>query len=538
MPDCKNFVRPESDRCPDSHSDLERRLRKQQEFARRLIDFFPDLIVALDNGGRCTFVGTRSLDLLGFASDELVGSLFIDRVAPQDRLEFESLRDSRRASSGSAVSPVELFLETKGGSARLFRVTAGALLDDSGNAEGLIISLRDVTESKRIEQQLAQAERLAAMGRMVAGAAHELNNPLTAVLGVTELLKDSIKDQSLQRHLDLAHGQARRAAQIVQGLLTFSRPSQPRKFRMQLADVIERSLQFYERSLRASNIKVEFVRPPDAAPVLGDAGQLTQVVLNIVANAEHAIREIRDHGTILIRLSRRDDRIIATFQDDGGGIRPDVLPKIFDPFFTTKRPGQGTGLGLSISAAILREHEGTIEARPVSSGGTIVSVSLPWARGEESTPAASIFSNAAAAPAGSLSGCSLLIVDDEEGIRELVRDGMSSRVARVDTASTGEEALCLIESRGYDFVLCDRNLKSMVPSALTGQELFARIDRASVAADRAPIFVFMTGDLADELTLEDARGRKVRALQKPFTVSALAGLLTEILAERQPARIS
>src|SRR3989337_2505517 len=128
---------------------------------------------------------------------------------------------------------------------RLFRTTASPLFNESGQVEGIIASLRDITEAKRIEQQLIQAERLAAMGQMIAGVAPELNNPLTAVLGVTEMLRDSLKDETDRRHLDLAHGQARRAAQIVQSLLSFARPPQPRKTRLYLNDLIQRSLQLH-----------------------------------------------------------------------------------------------------------------------------------------------------------------------------------------------------------------------------------------------------------------------------------------------------
>jgi PAS domain S-box-containing protein len=522
-------------------SEFDRESRTQNDFARRLIDCFPDLVIAIDLDGRCTFAGPRCLQLLGFGAEELAGGRFSEHVDSSNRAEFDGMRESVRLTRGEAPFTADFLLEAKSGEMRLFRTTASPLINKTGRPEGLILSLRDVTESRRIEQQVNQSERLAAMGQMVAGAAHELNNPLTAVLGVTELLKDSIKDESLQRQLDLAYGQARRAAQIVQSLLAFARPAQPRKVRLQLGDVIERSLQFQERSLRAGNITVDFVRQPEAAAVLGDAGQLTQVVLNLVINAEQAIREARDHGTIRIGIRTEGDKVVATFQDDGAGIRRDVLPKIFDPFFTTKRPGRGAGLGLSICAAILREHQGDIEAQPLAGGGSIFTLSLPVAQGDEPIFAESVFSRPTAVSSGALSGCSLLVVDDEEGIREMVRDGISSRGARVDVASSGEEALCLMESRSYDVVLCDLNLKPVVPSAISARELFARASRLTVA-DRAPAFILMTGELAEANGIDDTLGRTPHTLQKPFTISALAKLLAELAAETtanlQPVRAS
>jgi len=266
--------------------------------------------------------------------------------------------------------------------------------------------------------------------------------------------------------------------------------------------------------------------------VLGDASQLTQVFLNLIVNAEQAIREIREQGTLRIRVATLGDRVVATFQDDGTGIRRDILSKIFDPFFTTKRPGRGTGLGLSICLAILREHNGQIEPQPLADGGTVFTISLPVAKGTEVFLAEPSVSRADIAASGSLAGCALLVVDDEESIREMVRDGLGARGMRVEVASSGEEALCLMESRSYDAVLCDLNLRAIVPSAISGQELYARITRIAAGGpqDRKPLFVFMTGDLAERTAVEDSAGAEIRTLQKPFRISELAVLLTEMLA--------
>jgi two-component system NtrC family sensor kinase len=524
--------------------EMERRLHQQQEFARRLVDCFPDLVVALDGDGRCTFVSQRCRELLGFEPEELVGRRLAEHLDSRDRADLVSRLEAIRSSaeSGQGAS-VDVLLEGRNGEMRLFRTTASPLLSESGQVEGMIASMRDITQAKRIEQQLIQSERLAAMGQMIAGVAHELNNPLTAVLGVTEMLKESLPDPVSQRHLDLAYGQARRAAQIVQGLLSFARPPHPRKARLHLSDVIERSLQFHERSLRANNITVDFVRKPDVAAVLGDPSQLTQVFLNLISNAEQAIREVREHGTLRIRVATLGDKVVATFQDDGVGIRRDILPRIFDPFFTTKRPGRGTGLGLSICLAILREHNGQIEAQPVPDGGTVFTLSLPVAKAADLALTNPIVSSAI--PAGSLAGCSVLVVDDEESIREMVRDGLVSRGVRVDVAASGEEALCLMESRSYDVVLCDLNLKNVAPSAISGRELLARATRLAAGTPKAqvargaaegprdgrPRFVFMTGDLAEQVVLEESSGIAVRTLQKPFRVSELAKLLTHVLGQ-------
>src|SRR5207302_6476923 len=216
-------------------------------------------------------------------------SLFSERVEPLSRKDVQVFLDtiiSGECSNGGT----EFLARRSDGETRLFRATASPLMDLSGRISGVIAAVRDTTDSKRMEQQLIQSERLAAMGQMIAGVAHELNNPLTAVLGVTELLRDSAGDDSSRRQLEIAHRQARRAAQIVQSLLTFSRPPQPRKMCLNLSELIQRSLQLHEHSLRSNGITVDFSASPDLPLILGDASQLTQVFLNVIANAEQAIR--------------------------------------------------------------------------------------------------------------------------------------------------------------------------------------------------------------------------------------------------------
>src|SRR2546429_5589254 len=227
------------------------------------------------------------------------------------------------------------------------------------------------------------------MGQMLAGVAHELNNPLTAVLVVTELLRERAPaDESFKRQLELTHRQARRAARIVQNLLEFSRPGSSEKKLLDLNNLIERTLQLHEHSLRRNNIEVDF-RPDTSLPgVLGDVNQLIQVFLNLVTNAEQAIREVRESGRVQIRPGRAGNRLSIAFEDDGVGIRPESLPRLFDPFYTTKRPGGGTGLGLSICMSIIREHGGIIEAEALPAGGSAFTVFLPAAPAEQPIPSA------------------------------------------------------------------------------------------------------------------------------------------------------
>ena len=514
---------------------METRLQREQEFARRLVESFPDLVIALDREGRYTFVSPRSTELLGFLPEQLIGTLFSERIEPHSRKEVQAFLESilsGQCSNGST----EFLIRRNDSETRLFRATASPLMDVAGRIAGVIAAARDTTDSKRMEQQLIQNERLAAMGQMIAGVAHELNNPLTAVLGVTELLRDSTEDDAARRQLEIAHRQARRAAQIVHSLLTFSRPPQPRKICLNLSELIQRSLQLHEHSLRSNHITVDFAAQPDIPLVLGDASQLTQVFLNLIANAEQAIREARDHGTLRIRVSRAAERVVATFQDDGAGIRREILPKIFDPFFTTKRPGRGTGLGLSICLAILREHNGEIEGQPLPEGGSIFTTWLPIARGT-ALFLAEPREGAAAEPGlkelsrKGAAGYSILVVDDEESIREMIREGLAARNFNVQTAASVEEALSLMARFPFHAVLCDLNLRAGAGAEGSGLGLYAAVTNATRTGERKPFFLFMSGELAAAAVTEQLAQAGAQTIQKPFRISDLIAILSNALGK-------
>jgi PAS domain S-box-containing protein len=514
--------------------EMERRLHREQEFARRLMDSFPDLVVALDSESRYTFASPQIFDVLGYRPEDLIGNKLGGRTDPQDRaalLELFNDLISGRRSNGQ----IEYRTQHKDGSWRLLRASARPLQDETGRTTGIIASARDITDQQRLQQQLIQSERLAAMGQMIAGVAHELNNPLTAILGVTELMRDQAANETSHRQLDLAHRQARRAAHIVESLLVFSRPATPRNALLHLSDLLQRTLQLHEHSLRSNHIQVDFAARPDLPTVLGDSNQLTQVFLNLIVNAEQAIREVREQGTLRIRLGVVGDRVLITFQDDGVGIRRETLPRIFDPFFTTKRPGRGTGLGLSICMAIIREHNGDISAQPLPDGGSVFTVSLPvctqavLVAEPYRAPHNSTEPPAPATP--TFMGRRVLVVDDEEGIRELVTDSLTTRSIAVDCAASSEQAIELVAQHSYDAVLCDLNLESASGAPVSGFDLYDRI-RESLASRSAiqPLFIFMTGDLVDSASDEQIIRQGSLFLQKPFRISDLLLLLNKTLS--------
>jgi len=353
---------------------MEEQLASQEEFRSRLLESFPDLILVVDLEERYTFVSARSRDLLGRDPGAIVGKK-IGEVEDHS-LELTSLY--RQVASGKeALASLEYSARLPDGTRRTMRASASGLTDTTGGVSGVIISVRDITIERKLEQQVVQSERLAAMGAMIGGVAHELNNPLTSILGVSELLQDTAASDTARKQLAMLQQQARRAAEIVQNLTYFARPPAPGKSKLNLAEVIERTLNLHAYSLRKNNIAIDFLKENELPYALGDPHQLMQVFLNIVVNAEQAIREVRDKGTLRIRMGRSEDSVWVTFHDDGPGIPKENLPSIFDPFFTTKRPGRGTGLGLSICKSVIREHHGSIEAANASDGGAMFTVTLP-----------------------------------------------------------------------------------------------------------------------------------------------------------------
>ncbi|HEX9759360.1 MAG TPA: ATP-binding protein, partial [Candidatus Acidoferrales bacterium] len=481
----------------------------------------------------------RVEEMLGFTPEELIGQTLGGRSSEEDMPRMKELFTgiiTGRESYGT----IEYRTRHKDGSWRTFRAAASPLFDAQGRISGAVASARDVTDVKRLEQQVMQSEKLAAMGQMIAGVTHELNNPLTALLGITDLARERLSDPSLQRQMDLAHQQARRASEIVKNLLAYARPKAPSKMPVDLNEVVRRTLALHEYSLRKNNIHADFERAPQPVLIVSDPNQVIQVLLNLLVNAEQAICEVRERGTVRIRLGQEGDRAWVSVEDDGPGVSEETLPKIFDPFFTTKRPGGGTGLGLSICLAIVKEHGGAIEVQRSALGGATFHVQFPAhnVAGKAAPPE----KTEVVRDSLSLHGRSVLVVDDEESIREMVRTGLTSRGVQVDCATSGDQALEQTASRRYDAVLCDLKMPGM-----SGQHLFETFRRRnrsadgedaatnSVSAKLSPVFVFMTGDLADPATIEFLRSCGARVVQKPFRVADLTNTLAEAIEGKEAA---
>jgi two-component system, cell cycle sensor histidine kinase and response regulator CckA len=510
---------------------IEKQLHKEQEFARRLIECFPHMIVVLDREGRFTFVSERVKEILGLSPEEYIGKEVGHGSDEESRQKivgmFQNIISGRKHHEQS-----EIRARHADGTWRSLQVNASPLYDEYGKIIGMVSSGQDITESRRIEQQLLQKEKFAAMGQMMVGAAHELNNPLTAILGVADLLRGRASDEATCRQVDLVLKQARRAATIVQNLLAFSRPVTLGRAKLNLGEVVREVLQHEQPSLDQRKIRVTLESADNLPPVEGDRKLLKEVFVNIITNAEHAISAARDRGMLGVKLSVVGGYVRVSFADDGVGIAPESLGKIFDPFFTTKRTGGSSGLGLTICLAVIKEHGGRIQTESELGSGATFHILLPVS---SEGVAATIPSDAPRvskqSPEGAetLRGHTAIIVDDEESIREIVQEGLLARGMNVEAFGTSEAALAYLATKQCDVIVCDFNLPGM-----NGEQLFERV--RSQQLDKMPRFVFMTGELFDAAAADRYRQAGAAILQKPFNIAALADLLVGIL-KHQSARV-
>jgi len=419
---------------------------------------------------------------------EIIGALAVTYFGEQDR-HFVSEDLDRLA---TLAAPAALAIEHS----RLF--------------DELAARVRELQET---QAQLVQAGKLSAVGQLVSGVAHELNNPLSVVIGYGQLLKGKPLPPEVRGPIDLMVAQGERMAKIVQGLLLFSRQRKPERAPVDMPAVIEQTVALRTTRLRLSGIRVVTECAPDLPAAEGDVHQLQQVFLNLLLNAEHAILAVGKGDTIRIRAYGRveGDRrwVVVEFEDNGPGIPSEIMPRIFEPFFTTKKVGEGTGLGLSVSYGIVQQHGGRLTGESAP-GRTVFTVELPTTAVVE----------AAGPGVPSLSagvygfGRRALVVDDEPGMVELVTTLLKDTGWQVEVAATGRSALERVRSTRFDVVLSDIRM----PDG-SGEDFYraAVLDQPGLAKR----FVFMTGDTANPSPWQFVDEVQAPVLEKPFTADSL-----------------
>jgi two-component system NtrC family sensor kinase len=381
---------------------------------------------------------------------------------------------------------------------------------------------RAYEDLRRTQEQLLQSEKMSAVGQLISGVAHELNNPLTAILGYAQLLESEGLNERAQDFVGKLFKQAQRTHRVVQNLLSFARQRKPQKTQVDLRRVLEETLTLRDYDLKVNNIRVERELDASVPGVTADPHQLEQVFLNIINNAVDAMLEVGRGGTLRARVYAQDGHVLAEFHDSGPGLKD---PKrIFDPFYTTKAVGKGTGLGLSICYGIVQEHGGDIVAFNRPEGGAVLQVRLPAARQVSSAePVVPL------PPREVMIRGRVLLVEDEEAVLEFERDVLVGAGAEVVAISRSEDARSRLQNETFDAVI----MNGRMPGGLSAVEMHQWLGTNCPGLEKKVLFTF--AHVADPETRRLLDQQQVPCLVKPFQVADLMGMVRKLLQKAQAA---
>ncbi|MEP6617892.1 MAG: PAS domain S-box protein [bacterium] len=487
--------------------------RSEARYAR-LVESASDAIFTVDEEGRFTAVNQSLEHSVGRPREALVGALFSELVDDRDVAAAEQLL---RETFGGERSRGSVRYRGMDGTVRQGSVITSPILEGT-NIVGALGIMRDVTDEQRLAEQLLQQEKLAAVGQLVSGVAHELNNPLAGVMAFSQLLlaPPTPLDEESRIAVETIYRESQRAAKIVSSLLTFARQQPAERSTTHLNNIITDTLELRRYALRTAGVEVTLVLQPDLPVTWADPFQLQQVVLNLIVNAEQALGNRLGGGRILIRSARVGNQVVVSVKDNGPGIAPEQRDRIFNPFFTTKPVGQGTGLGLSISDGIIREHGGRIRVESTLGGGATFIVEMPLI-----APPVPVDRPAAPVPVADVVSRRMLVVDDEPAMRAVMSGFLKSLGHEVSVAATANEARAHLATTEYDVVLLDLRMPDAGGEALY-RELSERDPR------HAGRVVFVTGDLQSEDAQRFLRDAGRPVVGKPFQLDDLAAVLASV----------
>ncbi len=483
---------------------------------RNLVESASDAIFTVDRDGRFSAVN-RSLERgVGRSRASLIGerfSVLVDArdLAAAERLLMETFEGAR---SRGAIRYLGAGGQVRHGSVITSPVVEGQEI------VGALGILRDDTDEQRLAEQLLQQEKLVAVGQLVSGVAHELNNPLAGVMAFAQLLLSGpagLGDDA-RRAAETIHQEAKRAAKIVSSLLTFARQQPAERKATRLNEIVTDTLELRRYALRTAGVQVTTDLDVTLPITWADPFQLQQVVLNLLVNAEQALAEVNGERRIEIRTASRQggSEILLSIADNGPGIDSERIDRIFNPFFTTKPVGQGTGLGLSISDGIVHEHGGRIRAESVPGKGATFFVEFPLV-----VPPSDMLAIEVAPQEPAAGKRSILVVDDEPAMRAAISAFLRSLGHEVQIAASGTAARALLETNEYDVVLLDLRMPG-----LGGEAVYRELCQRKPELARKVVFV--TGDLQSDTARGFLAEAGRRVIGKPFQLDDLAAIVASV----------
>src|SRR5205823_3387173 len=440
-----------------------------------------DAIVTTNVEGRITYFSPGAERIFGYRADEIMGhpagELYVSGPEEANTL-------MRRLLVEGQITEYETRLRAKDGHVLDVSASISLLRDAAGATMGRISVGRDMTERKRLEANLRQSEKLGAMGSLLAGVAHELNNPLAIVAGHAHILMQAATDERLVERARKMGDAVNRCARIIKNFLALARQAPPERANVHLNEIVREAVELLAYPLRVDSIQVTLDLASDLPLLWADGHQLHQMIVNLVTNAHHALleREQPRRLTVTTRIEAGGEGVHLEVADNGPGIPAEVRARIFEPFFTTKPVGKGTGLGLSLCRNLIADHGGTIEVSGEPGQGAVFAIKL--AVGRPDATAAEAKALEAAAP---LPHRTILVVDDESEIASLLAEMLTAAGHRVDTVTDGVAALEKLAERPYDVILSDLRMPG-----LDGPALYREVERRY--PHLVSRFAFLTGD--------------------------------------------
>jgi PAS domain S-box-containing protein len=498
---------------------VEEALRTSEVRYRLLVENVNEAIIVAQDG-MLKFANPKAAELSGYSREELTSMSFVDIIHPDDR-DMVVKRYLQRLQGKVPPQIYPFRIIDKEGNIKWAEINAVSLIWQGKPAS--LNLLTDITERKKSEQQALVNAKLASVGELVAGVAHEINNPLTGVIGYAQLLMERQGvPQNVKDDLQKIYEESQRTVRIVQNLLRFARQYKPEKNLVDINELIERTLELEAYKLRTSNIELSTKLAADLPLILADYNQLQQVILNIVTNAQQAMAETKRKGKIMVTIGVIEDYVSISIADNGPGISPENMAKIFDPFFTTKPEGSGSGLGLSVCHGIITEHGGNIYAEGTPGKGTTFIIELPIATGEEAVirekePAKKKIRQ----PRRKMTG-NILIAEDEPSIRAVLTRNLSASGYQVQAVPDGKAALDKLAKNTYDLIFTDLKMPGM-----SGRELYEAIKKKH--PNSAEKVVFITGDVMTRDTTKFLVSTGRPYLVKPFDSKDIKDVIEKVL---------
>lgn len=511
-----------------------------------LIEWLEEGVILFDARENVRAMNARFEQMAGLSPGESVKSKTLEELisklaekAADPRHFAERWRDLARNTQGPVSEQVQMARP----SPRVLERAARPVLDAIGRHIGRVEIYRDLTAQRLFHSKLLQTEKLAALGQMVSGIAHELSSPLTTILGYSQRLLAEQDAHGRTSEARQIYQEAERASTILRQLLVNSRETIPERRLVSLNQIVTSALELQRFSLAAEKIRVELDLDAALPFIFGDAGQLQQVLINLLGNARQAMEERSGEGVLKLRTHRAGDRrVLLEVQDNGPGIPEAIQARIFDPFFTTKPAGVGTGLGLAIVLGVVREHGGQVCAQSPPQGGALFQIELPAAserqredalgsprREEKALPGQQLqpvsVANLRAPPLSMVKDARVLVVEDEPTVARLIADVLEDEGMQVDVLLDGREALDWAARETYDLVICDMKMPG-----LDGQHFYRSLARTGNSLRER--FLFVTGDVMAAQTREFLERHRLPHVAKPFRVEELTEKVHAVLQTR------